>query len=83
MPCSPRMIRCTRSCLHRASVEEYRRAYAAWVAAGEQITGRDHHADADSDEWVRYRQQWPPPLFKDWLRGGGAYGDPPDVAQSA
>lgn len=53
---------CRRDCLHRAMVMQYRDARHAWEERREQ-------GEAMQMEDDDYRAAFPPPTFKDWLRG--------------
>lgn len=62
MPCSPRMRKCSSSCLHLQSVEDYRAARAQWEEARES----ELHMQMEDDD---YAAKYPPPTFKAWLQG--------------
>lgn len=74
MPCSPNMRACHSRCLHRAQVDEYRAARAAWEALRESSTIVDVAGGAGAAiaayqlEESDFRGAFPAPNFKEWLQ---------------
>lgn len=74
MPCSPRMIRCKVSCLHRARIEEYYLQRIDWEQRREAVAG----------DWVAEQKDFeaanPRPTLKAFLIGTAATPPPVEVA---
>ena len=62
MPCPPGMRGCRRGCLHRQMVDEYR----DWRINWEENREKEPNLQMEDDD---YREAYPPPTFKAWLKG--------------